>query len=133
MANEIPQPGITITAEQRDIEILYSTEGLDIHPGTLVQDATAGPLADGYLPAGTLLGRVTATGKYAEYDNADSPAGVGVARCVLRVGTSVASGDKPAPLCFGGRFKYDKVLGLDANGITDLGAKADTVRNVLSF
>jgi hypothetical protein len=131
--NEIPQPGITTVAEQRDTEILYSMEGLDIHGGTLAQDATAGPNSDGVIPPGTLMGRITASGKYVEYDEAGTDDGRRVAVCFTRIGVDVSAGDVPCPLIFGGRLKSDKLLGVDANGRADIVAKLDTVRKVLSF
>lgn len=86
--------------------------------------------ASGYA-AGLVLGKVTATGYYQAYDDGNSPAGVGVAQAVLMeevaaedfpgaTGTAVARG------IFGGEVFKAKLTGLDANAITDLGARTIT-------
>lgn len=64
--NEIPQPGLSSTAIQRDKEILYSMEGLFQKGGTFAEDATAGPNSDGVLPSGTVVAQL-ADGTYVQY------------------------------------------------------------------
>jgi hypothetical protein len=50
----------------------------------------------GVLEAGTVLGKITAGGKYQAYDNGDSPAGIGVASAVLLYGVDATAADVSA-------------------------------------
>lgn len=57
--NELSLPSVGITAEQTDLEILFSTVGLAKKGVTVVTGQD--------LASGTVLGRVTSSGKYAAY------------------------------------------------------------------
>lgn len=95
--------------------------------------------------AGTVLARNTVTGMYQAYSNAGS-SGLDAAICVLEktvkttdFATTTAQSVSNSVLThaiFAGVVFYDKLTGIDANGITDLGAKkfigADGV-TLLSF
>jgi hypothetical protein len=48
------------------------------------------------LKASAVLGKITASGKYSAYDDADSPAGVGLASAILLYATDATAADKPA-------------------------------------
>lgn len=83
--------------------------------------------------AGLVLGRVTATGYYKAYDDAASD-GSQTAVAVLMDDVALedrpdsspsgaASGTSIGRGIFSGYLFKDKLTGLDANGITDLGAK----------
>ena len=62
--------------------------------GQLSRDAVtivAGAVA---LAAGMVLGKITASGKYQAYDDANIPAGIGVAAAVLLYATSTSAADQ---------------------------------------
>jgi hypothetical protein len=87
---------------------------------------------------GTVLGQVTSGALFEAYSDADSPAGVGVARGIiaydvisdaaslLTFGTTAASagefGEKvlSVPMYISGTFRAEDLTGLDANGLADL-------------
>jgi hypothetical protein len=85
--------------------------------------------ADGYI-AGTVMARNTTDGWFQAYDDGGS-SGINTARCVLFESLAVedfdaetALGSTTAVGIFGGCLLYkDKLVGLDANAETDLGAK----------
>lgn len=85
--------------------------------------------ASGY-PAGTVLARNTTDGLFERYDDGAS-SGLNTASCILFEGHPVedfdgtgATGSCMAAGIFGGCTVFeDKLLGLDANAKTDLGAK----------
>lgn len=105
-------------------------------------------LANGTYAKGTLLGEVTATpGTFAAYATA-AVDGTGVARCILEYACVVAAGvitgiDEfsggalpTAPAFFGGAFRTEDLVGLDADAIVDLGghlASGTTSAGVLVF
>jgi len=81
--------------------------------------------ADGYL-AGTVLARRT-DGLYAAYDDGGS-SGLDTARGILFEDVApeefvATTGTAVARSIFGGEVFKDKLIGLDANGETDLGAR----------
>lgn len=100
------------------------------------------------LAAGTVLGQVTSGGLFEAYSDADSPAGVGVARGILvyavisdaasllTFGTTAASagefGEKhlSVPMWISGDFEAADLTGLDANGLADLQGRV--VRGTIS-
>lgn len=98
---------------------------------------TVVPMTAGTYAKGTVLGLVTATGKYAAYNNANSD-GTEVARCILQYACivdangnvalgAVSSGDEQgaklpaAPVWIAGPFRTAELTGLDAAGVADLG------------
>lgn len=129
----IPVPGVTVKDEVLPGDILASYARLIQKGGTFVLGATSGPDSDGILPAGTVVGRVTSSGKFAEYDDGNSPAGVGVAVGVLRETIDVSESDVLGNIIFGGVLKYSKLVGIDANAIADLNGRVDTNRDYFIF
>lgn len=99
---------------------------------------------DGY-KAGTVLARNTVTGLYAKYSGGGS-SGLNDAVCVLERGAAATEFASTAThsvansvlttAIFGGWVFYDKLTGIDADGIVDMGGKvivgADGV-NLLRF
>lgn len=131
--NEIPVPGITRTGvdestQQRDLEIFYAMEPDPLIKGGTIAQVSAGAV----IASGTLMGRITASGKWAPYDDGASN-GLQTARAVLWGHVDTTQGDVEGNLIFSGVLKYDQLTGIDANGITDLGAKTDTVMNFFRF
>lgn len=127
--NAIPAPGYRRGNVSVDTEIMYDMAGYTQKGVTL----TAG---QGILPAGTVLGRVTATKKWSVYNNALSN-GVEVARGVLRqavdTGTDADADSFQGNIVIQGILKLDKVSGADSAAITDLNARTDTVLNTFTF
>ena len=77
----------------------------------------------GALAAGTLLGKVTATGELSAYNNADSPVGVGVAVGVLYANAADSTADqKVTYIARDAEVIGSELTGLDATGRTDLAA-----------
>lgn len=101
-----------------------------IHPDDAVIHGL--PLTSGSYSRGQVLGKVTATGKYAPYDDALSD-GRQVARAIAAYAMTVdASGNITlggeqgttrlvAPCYLDGYFRTEDLVGLDANAVTDLG------------
>lgn len=85
------------------------------------------------LAAGTVMGKVTATKKYQAYDNGNSPAGIGVARGVLRQAVDTTDGERQGNIVVSGILKHDQLVGLDANAVADLNAREDTENNLFIF
>lgn len=75
----------------------------------------------GILTKGTVLGVVTASGKYKAYSNAASD-GSEVAAGVLGCDVDATSGDVSAFMWTTGEFNEAKLIGLDATGKADLAA-----------
>lgn len=124
-------PGISETELQYDKEIFAHHTGAEILEGVTIAFAAAGELA-----SGTVLGRVTASGKYVAYTDAGTNgAGSETAVCILRSHVKVdAAGDTLGEAIFGQAvLKNDQLVGVTAAAITDLGAKVDTVRNTFAF
>jgi len=128
--NILDPPGTGQVAEVKPGDILasyarFTQKGVTIKGG------------QGLLAAGTVLGRETSTKKYLAYNDSNSPAGIGVARGVLRenveTGTGGTAKDKLGNIIMSGIVKYSKLVGIDANGIADLNARADTDRDWLIF
>lgn len=92
--------------------------------------------------AGEVISRNTGDGLYDKYaDGASS--GLGTANAILLApqsalsfGSGSGSGSQAVQGCFAGEVYYDKLVGIDANGITDLGGKKitdGTGTNILIF
>lgn len=124
-------PGTTTTAEVKPGDILAAMGAGILKKGVTIKGG------QGLLAAGTVLGRETATKKYLAYNNADSPAGIGVARGVLFEGVNTGSaspaGDMLGNIIYGGTLKLSKLTGLDANAITDLNGRTDAERDWFIF
>lgn len=120
----VPLPTMDEGAYVPDPEILWSSANL-IQIGVTIKSGF------GEVVAGTVLGRITDSGKYAPYnDNASD--GTQVARGVLRLGVDTTT-DCLGNLVLGGVLRNSKLTGLNANAITDLGARQDTVLDVVIF
>lgn len=122
-------PGVSEQSIQTDKEIFRHKTGAElIEGGTFIFTAA------GSLESGTVVGRVTASGKYKAYadGNVDgSEVAVGVLRHHIEVD---AAGDTLGEIIFGqADLKLDQLVGLDAAAITDLDGKSDTVRNSFKF
>ncbi len=127
MSESYSLPSYAEQAIQTDIEVFkaYSPPPR-LEGGTIV--AAAGNLA-----AGTVLGRITASGKYTAYNNGATN-GSEVAVGILRTHVDASgAADKLAEIIFAGVLKNDQLTGLDANAISDLGGRQDTVRNEFVF
>jgi len=84
------------------------------------------------LRRGLVLGKVTSSGKYQQYSDADSPSGVGVARGILKEDINLldldtgSAADKQAKMVIHGYVDYSQLIGIDSNGLTDLVSGAKT-------
>lgn len=79
---------------------------------------------NGYIPSGTVLGKVTATGKYGPYSNTAND-GRETAVGILWDSTTVTGTEEAAPIWLTGFVREAKLpasSGLDAAGKTDLAA-----------
>lgn len=105
-------------------EILGSTVGLE-KLGIQIDTAVTAKIVKG-----TVMGKVTATGLYRPYDNADSPAGIGVALGILAddfdptVSADQSDLRLDANMYIHGTFVEANLTGLDATGKTDLGGRS---------
>lgn len=99
----------------------------NIYGGTLVG-------GQGVLYRGTVLGMITASGKWTKYYDTSAD-GSQVARGILRFTTDTGTATDNEDLLVqvlvpgGNILRNDLISGADANAITDLGAHADTVTN----
>ena len=80
---------------------------------------------------GMVLGKVTASGKYMEYEDADDPSGIGVARGILMEDIDMlddtgTAADKDVNMLIHGYVDYSQLIGIDSNGLTDLVSGAKT-------
>lgn len=73
----------------------------------------------GVLAAGTVLGKITATGLYDAYDNGDSD-GTETAAGILMYRVDATNGDTPASLMTHGNVRSGSLTGVDSAAITDL-------------
>jgi len=73
---------------------------------------------------GTVLGKITASGKLAPYDDAVSPAnGLETAVGIAVEAVDATDNDKPCAVYVTGIFVESLLTGLDANAKTDLGGR----------
>lgn len=83
----------------------------------------------GAMVSGTVLGKVTATGEYREYNNADSPAGVGTAVAILYTAVADSTADQKAVvIARQAEVAEARLTGIDANGKADLALVGILVR-----
>ena len=111
----------TQTFESKEIRALCRQDGFLPLPCIVAS-------GEGVLAEGTILGKVTASGKYAAYDNAASD-GTQTAVGILSETVDATSADVSTHMYVKGQFVEAELVGLDANGKTDLGSK--TVEGVL--
>lgn len=122
------QPTETFLAEDRSW--LGSRDGTDVTQTVTLDTSTfveGTHYAAGYIPSGTVLGRITATGLFGPYDNAASD-GREVAVGFLYSNTKVRSGgpDVGAPIHWRGVIRASRLpanSGLDSAARTDLAVK----------
>jgi len=88
------------------------------------------------LAKGTVLGRVTATGKYAAYNDANSN-GTEVASGILAEAINTSSSgfnsDMESAMYIEGVFTEANLVGLDANAKTDLNGRTIPGRGIFKF
>ena len=87
--------------------------------GVTIVSGQAGVLAEG-----TVLGKITSSGKYGPYSDASGTAGLEKAVAILaeRV-DATGSSDVNAKAFFTGKFQSSQLTGLDAGAKVDLGAR----------
>lgn len=112
----------------------FTNVGLEPHiREDLAVEIPVSDFVDGTYAKGTVLGKVTANGKYKAYANANSD-GSEVAKLILRYAIVVASGvitglgsqgeaSLSAPAFVGGFFRSEDLTGLDAAGLADFGGR----------
>lgn len=109
---------------QRDEWLVSSGEGQISFEKVTV--TVAGAVA---LPSGTVLGKVTASGKYVKYDEAGTDDGRRVAAAILRTPLPGVNGDHQAAAVVRLAEVFGAMLtGIDANGTADLKAANIIVR-----
>lgn len=118
-------PGFSDTQTYKHREILSSTVGF-------TQRGVIMAAGQGVVLAGTILAQKTSDNKYYVYNNAAND-GREVARGVLRDSVNTAYGDQQVNLVIAGILKSNMLSGLNADAITDLNARNDTVRNEFKF
>lgn len=129
-------PGLVVSGDKfaPNYSWIADKESL-IHVPVVIDHAALDPTLPAGYPAGLLrsglvLGKVTATGEYKEYDDADSDGtqtATGVLYHAVRLkdpfGNALPAGQKVfGEMVVGGKVDSSKLLGLDANGKTDLQA-----------
>jgi hypothetical protein len=81
-----------------------------IKPEDTEQKVITGSGADSFI-RGTILGVITATGKYYPYNTGDSPSGTNIPKAILLNDvTTSASADYPAGIMLTGEIDEDKVM-----------------------
>jgi hypothetical protein len=103
------QPGYGPTYTQTFKEVLADNSWQLKMPGGVL---LAG--GNGVIAKGTVLGKVTATGKYVPY-NPGASDGSQVAVCILDNDQDTTNGDVGASAWIGGVFYASQVIGLDTN------------------
>jgi hypothetical protein len=122
--NVIHVPSQSSVAEVKPGEIIasyarFTQKGITLEAGQV-------------LAAGTVMGKVTASKKYAAYNNSNSD-GTEVARGVLRQDVDTSDGERQGNLVVSGILKLDQITGSDANALTDLNAREDSENNLYIF
>jgi Bacteriophage lambda head decoration protein D len=104
-----------------DIEFLASEHYTVKRVGITLDSTlwTADGNGDKIVPKGSVLGRVTATGRYGPYNNAAGD-GREVAKGFLIEGTNLKFGNQVTGLVIAGSVIAARCSGLDAAGIVDL-------------
>jgi hypothetical protein len=102
-----------------------------IKPEDTEQSVITGSGADSFI-RGTLLGRITATGKYYPYNSGDSPSGTNVIKAILLNDVVTAAAvDYPAGIMLTGEIDEDKIM-IDGGtlGANITAAIKDTLRGL---
>ncbi len=119
-----------ITRQEYDYKnILASKDGSDTRSVILILDASA----SAETAAGTLLGKITASGKYSEYAAGASDGtetAVGILKTAISQADRIAS-DRDIAMYYTGRFITAQLVLLDAAALVDL--KGRTVEGITYF
>lgn len=129
VGNILLSPGYQKNGAAFDDELLASTGGGFTQRGVTLAGG------QGILPLGCILGQVTATKKWKVYVQGNSD-GTQVPRGVLRnqVDTNANSNsDVQGNIVIAGILVNDRVSGADANALTVLKARQDTIFNTFTF
>lgn len=105
-------------------------------PATLVKRGVSLVPGSGILPAGTVLGQVSASKKYTVYNDALSngtQTAVGVLYQAVDTGSDSSAEPVFGTIVIAGVLKNSLVSGADANAITDLNARRNTSLDVFIF
>lgn len=114
----------TLTEGRHTAEFLKSEANGYRSRDTVVLSSTAAALA-----AGTVLGKITASGKFVAYDEAGTDDGRRVAAGVLYANVADSAADQNVvAIVRDAEVKEDALTGIDANGIVDLKALGIIVR-----
>ncbi len=101
-----------ITAQSKTVDNLFAGDFPRVSlPVTIVSGS-------GALTRGTLLGKVTASGKYKPYNNANAD-GSETAKLVLAEDVDASSADVNTSAFASGEFNEDSLIGLDAAARVD--------------
>jgi hypothetical protein len=98
------------TSDRQDA---HTTKSMEVDAASRVDGSTK-------IPRGTVMGKVTATGKYVPYDDGAAD-GSEVAAGILGQGVDVKDGDVIGSLFFHGTVDENRLTGLDAAAKVDLG------------
>lgn len=120
-------PYITETPEVANKNVIHSTIGLVVDGVTVVSGTPN-------VVPGRVLGRITASGKYANYNNANVD-GTEVARCIALnfADTTTQAKDMLVHVALHGVLVLDQLVGLDAAGVTDFNGREDSAFNIFVF
>jgi hypothetical protein len=122
---QTPIPAFTEDPYSTTDEIMASMKGYTQRGVTFAS-------GNGVIYGGRVVGRITASKKWAPYDDADNT-GLEVARGILRHTIDTTDGDVLGNVVIMGVVKNSKVSGEDANAITDLNARVDTILDIFVF
>lgn len=111
-----------VTESNRNLEFLL-TEG----PGTLSRETVTVASGQGLLKSGSVLGKITASGKYGLYDD-DNTDGTETAAAILCYDTDATAADVPAAVIF--RVAEVKAGSLVWAATNDAGDKAAGVADL---
>lgn len=129
VGNANAAPHVSAETSLVDTEIAAS-------PSTLVKRGVSLVPGAGILPAGTVLGQVSASKKYTVYDDgADdgTQTAVGVLYQAVDTGSDENADPVLGTIVIAGVLKKSLVSGADANAITDLNARTNTSLDVFIF
>lgn len=96
--------------------------------GSISREQVTIAAAAGALAAGTVLGKITATGKYAAYNNGASDGTEVAAGILWAAAPDLATDQKAAAIVRDAEVVGSVLTGLDANGTADLKALGIIVR-----
>jgi hypothetical protein len=108
-----------------EASFLASEHGMVKRVGVTLDATTVGVDANGdkVLKAGTVLGKITASGKYRAYDNALGATAGGTAEGFLEESVNLRNGDVVAGILIHGSVLSARTSGLDASAQTDLAGR----------